>query len=83
MLKVDKTNENDGVENVRVDLAKDRTINHIMVNKHVTALYDDWHTGIITWYNTKLDEYRVVFPDKWEDYFKLDDFNGVDVILEE
>ena len=35
------------------------------------------------WYNTKLDEYRVVFPDKSEDYFKLDDFNGVDVILEE
>ena len=34
------------------------------------------------WYNTKLDEYRVVFPDKSEDYFKLDDFNGVDVILE-
>ena len=54
-----------------------------MVNKHVTALYDDWHTGIIRWYNTKLDEYRVVFPDKLEDYFKLDDFNGVDIILEE
>ena len=93
MSEVDKTNENDGalittndeeaVDNVRVDLAKDRIINHIMVNKHVTALYDDWHTGIITWYNTKLDEYRVVFPDKSEDYFKLDDFNGVDVILEE
>ena len=58
-------------------------INNIMVNKHVTALYDDWHTGIITWYNTKPDEYRVVFPDKSEDYFKLDNFNGVDVILEE
>ena len=92
MLEVDKTNENDGVlittndeeavENVRIDLEKDRIINHIMVNKHITALYDDWHIGIITWYKTKLDEYRVVFPDKPEYYFK-DNFDGVDVILEE
>ena len=54
-----------------------------MVNKHVTALYYDWHTGIRTWYNTKLDEYRVVFTSKSEGHFKLDDFNGVDVLLEE
>ena len=77
------TNDEEAVENVRVNLAKDRIINHIMVHKHVTALYDDWHTGIITWCNTKLNEYRVVFPDISEDYFESEDVNGVDVILEE
>ena len=35
----------------------------------------------IAWYNTKLDECRVLYADKSEDYLKLDDFNGVDVIL--
>ena len=28
-----------------------------------------------------LDECRVLYADKSEDYLKLDDFNGVDVIL--
>ena len=32
-------------------------------------------------YNTKLDECRVLYADKSEDYLKLDDFNGADVIL--
>ena len=68
MLEVDKPNENDGalittihekaVENVCLDIAKDCVINHIIVNKHVTALYDDWHTGTITWCNTKLEYLR-------------------------
>ena len=37
--------------------------------------------NFFTWYNTKLDECRVLYADKSEDYLKLDDFNGVDVIL--
>jgi len=36
--------------------------------------------GTIIWYNTKLEELRVLYEDKSEDYLKLDDFNG-DVIL--
>ena len=31
--------------------------------------------------NKKLDEYRILFDDNSEDYLKLDDFNGVDVLL--
>ena len=37
-------------------------------------------TGVITWYNKKLDEYRVHFTDKSEDYLKID---GVDVIFDD
>jgi len=65
----------------RVDLAVDRTSDHPLVNRTVSVCYDDWHVGTITWYNKKLDECRVLFADKSEDYLTLDDFNGVDVIL--
>ena len=65
----------------RIDLAVDRTSNHTLVNRTVNVCDDEWHIGTITWYNTKLDECRVLYADKSEDYLKLDDFNGVDVIL--
>ena len=47
----------------------------------VTVCYDEWQIGTITQYNTKLDECHILYADKSEDYLKLDDFNGVDVIL--
>ena len=65
----------------RIDLAANRTINHVLVNRTVNVYYDEWYTGTTTWYNTKLDECRVLYADKSEDYLKLDDFTGVDVIL--
>ena len=43
----------------RIDFAVDRTINHVLVNRTVSVYYDEWHTGTITWYNTKLDELDV------------------------
>ena len=33
------------------------------------------------WYNTKLDEYPVLYEDSSEDYITLDDINGIDMIL--
>ena len=39
------------------------------------------NVGVVSWYNKKLDEYRILFDDNSEDYLKLDDFNGVDVLL--
>ena len=33
------------------------------------------------WYNTKLDEYRVLYEDSSEDCITLDDINGIDMIL--
>ena len=29
-----------------------------------------WYFDLRNWYNTKLDEYIVVFPDKLKEYFK-------------
>ena len=43
------------------------TSNHPLVNRTVTVCYDEWHIGTITWYNTKLDECRVLYADKLED----------------
>ncbi len=45
------------------------------------AFYDKWHTGTITWFNSKLKEYRVLFEDQSEESISLNDINGVDMIL--
>ena len=54
-----------------------------MTNSKIRNFFETLRSniGTITWYNTKLDECRVLYADKSEDYLKLGDFNGVDVIL--
>ena len=77
-LEVDETT----VLEERIDLQVDRVYKHPLVNRNVTVFYDEWHVGTITWYNKKLDECRVLYEvDNSEDYLKLDDFNGLNVIL--
>ena len=78
---ISELEEIETISEERIDLAVDRTSNHPLVNRTVTVCYDEWHIGTITWCNTKLDECRVLYADKSKDYLKLDDFNGVDVIL--
>ena len=73
--------EEDVDENERVDNVKDRIYDHAIINRKIRAFYDDWHTGEIMWYNTKLDEYRVMYEDSSEDYITLHDINGIDMIL--
>ena len=73
--------EEDVDENERVDNVKDRIYDHAIINRKIRALYDDWHTGEIMWYNTKLAEYRVLYEDSSEDYITLDDINGIDMIF--
>ena len=51
-----------------------------MVNRAVRIPYEEWHTGVVTWYNKKPDKN---FTDKSEDYLKIEDFNGVDVISDD
>ena len=65
---------------VSVDNVKDRIYDHAIINRKIRAFYDDWHTGEIMWYNTKRDEYRVLYEDSSEDYITLDDSNGIDTI---
>ena len=65
----------------RVDDPKDRVFDHCMINREIRGYYDGWYIGRITWYNTKLGEYRVLFKNKSEDYITLDDIDGLQIIL--
>ena len=50
-------------ENERVDNVKDRIYYHAIINRKIRAFCNDWHTCEIMWYNTKLDEYRILYED--------------------
>ena len=54
------------ISTVSVDNVKDRIYDHAIINRKIRAFYDDWHTGEIMWYNTKRDEYRVLFCMKFQ-----------------
>ena len=42
-----------------------------------------WFTGTIEYYNAKLKEYKVNYLDNTSDFVSPDDFDGVEVILEQ
>ena len=65
----------------RVDEELDRIYKHPLKNRRIKILYQQWAIGRISWYNKKLDEYRVEFEDGTEDYINLDDVNGAEMIL--
>ena len=55
-----------------------------LVGSKVTALYKNgWFTGTIEYYNAKLKEYKVNYLDNTSDFVSPDDFDGVEVILEQ
>ena len=55
-----------------------------LVGSKVTALYENgWFTGTIEYYNAKLKEYKVNYLDNTSDFVSPDDFDGVEVILEQ
>ena len=72
-------NEQEVVE--RIDEKLDRIYKHPLKNRRVKILYQEWVIGRISWYNKKLDEYRVEFEDGTENYINLDDANGIEMIL--
>ena len=66
--------QDDNVQNddERIDDKNDREYDLIIVNRKIRALYDNgWHEGIIQWYNSKIDQYRVLFPDRTDDYINI------------
>ena len=68
----------------RVDEENDCVYDHVMVNRKISALYDNgWHTGTIQWYKSKFDEYRVLFPDGFDDYIELDNIDGIEMNVED
>ena len=72
-------NEQEVVE--RIDEELDRIYKHPLKNRRVTILYQEWAIRRLSWYNKKLDVYRVQFEDGIEDYINLDDVKGIDMIL--
>ena len=69
---------------VMEDKYEDRDFSDKLVGSKVTALYKNgWFTGTIEYYNTKLKEYKVNYLDNTSDFVSHDDFDGVEVILEQ
>ena len=66
----------------RVDAVRDRELKRKYVGKKISVDYaeEGWVTGVITWYNKDLKEYRIKFK-KDDDYITEKDINGIDAIL--
>ena len=51
----------------RIDEELDRIYEHPLKNRRVKILFQEWAIGRISWYNKKVDDYRVKFEDGTED----------------
>ena len=86
-MEEDETNiedeENQEEEgNMLEDNVRDRDITDTFVGKKLKTLYENgWFIGDIMYFNTALEEYKVVYPDGTYDYIRKDDFDGVQIIL--
>ena len=66
----------------RIDYEEDQTYDDPLVGKKLRCNYDSgWHTGKIEYFNTKLEEYVVLFEDESSDYIKKSDIDGLEIIL--
>ena len=63
------------------DLVKDRLMHHVLESRSIKIMYDKWVVGNVSWYNQKLERYRIVFNDGTEDYISLNDIDGTNIIL--
>ena len=74
----------DVIIDVWIDDENDREYDHVMLNRKIRVFYDNrWYQGTIEWYNSKIDQYQVLYPDGTNDYVELDDIDGIMVILED
>ena len=82
---VDDDDEIEAVYEVegRIDALEDRVYDDELVGRKIKAQYNDegWSTGTVTWFNTRLGEFRTEFEDGSEDYIKRDEIDGVEIIL--
>ena len=63
----------DDVPIERVDDIADRHYPHCDVGRIVNSHYEDWHIGVIVYFETVLDAYKVNHPDNTVDYSKTDE----------
>ena len=79
---VDPSEEQPSYSGTQEDNLEDRVYDDDLVGRKVTVLYENgWFTGTIVYFNTKLKEYKVDYAD--ETYLLSDDYDGVEVILEQ
>ena len=72
--------ENEGSE--WVDDENDRSCDDELCGQKLKALYQNgWFTGVIEYYNTNINQYRVVYSDESEDYIGIEDIDGIEIIL--
>ena len=79
-IEDEENQEEDG--NMLEDNVRDRDITGTIVGKKLKALYEnEWFIGDIMYFNTAIEEYKVVYSDRTSDYIRKDDFDGVQIIL--
>ena len=72
--------ENEGSE--WVDGENDRSCDDELCGRKLKALYQNgWFTGVIEYYDTNINQYRVVYSDESEDYIGIEDIDGIEIIL--
>ena len=65
-----------------LDNEMDRVCDDELCGRKVKALYPNgWSTGIIEYFNTNMNKYRVNYPDKSDDYIGVEDIDGIEVVL--
>ena len=64
------------------DNIADRIFHHELVGKQVKGLYENgWFIGKIQYFNSRLDEFKVVFEDDTIDYISKKDIDDVELLL--
>ena len=65
------------------DHETDRLHNVPLVGKKICVLYEEvgWHTGIVKYYNTKLDKYLLEFEDDTTDLIKEKEIDGKEIFI--
>ena len=76
--------ENEGSE--WVDDENDRSCDDELCGRKLKALYQNGRfTGVIEYYNTDINQYRVVYSDESKDYIAniigIEDIDGIEIIL--
>jgi len=52
------------------------------LEKKIRGLYESgWHNGIIDYFNTQLNEYRVTFEDESTDFITRKDIDGIEIVI--
>ena len=79
----DPEDDNLPTQEERHDSEGDRVYTENLVGRKIRGLYESgWHVGVLDYFNVRLKEYHIRFPDSDEDdYIKSSDIDGVEMVL--